>query len=139
MPSIIFNTNRTNLDIVAQGKSLPTVKELGSIIITFSLTVLAWIFFRSATIDQAVHYIAGIFSKSFFSVPHLKVDIYDKPIFLLVVLFICIEWLGREQQYAIAKLFSRKPRVYRWSFYYLIILIIFIFAGSNQQFIYFQF
>ena len=139
MPSIIFNTNRTNLDIVAQGKSLPTLKELGSIIITFSLTVLAWIFFRSATIDQAVHYIARIFSKSLFSIPTIKVDMYDKPIFLLVVLFVFIEWLGREQQYAIANLFSKKHRFYRWAFYYLIIIIIFIFAGSNQQFIYFQF
>ena len=39
MPSIIFNTNRNNLDIVAQGKYLPSLKELRSLAITFSLTV----------------------------------------------------------------------------------------------------
>ena len=139
MPSIIFNTNRTNLDIVAQGKIFPTLKEFLSILFTFSLTVLAWIFFRSSTLHQALQYISKLFSKSFFSVPHFKIDIYDKPIFILVVLFIIIEWIGREQQYAIAKLFSGKTRVFRWVFYYLVIIIIFIFAGSNQQFIYFQF
>ena len=139
MPSIIFNTNRTNLDIVAQGKIFPTLKEFLSILFTFSLTVLAWIFFRSSTLHQALQYISKLFSKSFFSVPHLKIDTYDKPIFILVVLFIIIEWIGREQQYAIAKLFSGKTRVFRWVFYYLVIIIIFIFAGSNQQFIYFQF
>ena len=44
MPSIIFNTNRNNLNSVAQGKDLPNIKEFFSIVITFSLTVLTWIF-----------------------------------------------------------------------------------------------
>ena len=139
MPSIIFNTNRTNLDIVAQGRLLPTIKEFFSIILTFSLTVLAWVFFRSATIDQALGYISRLFSASFFSFPVFKIETYSFPVFILLILFIVIEWMGREQQYAIANLFSKKPRVYRWIFYYLIVIIIFVFAGSNQQFIYFQF
>jgi hypothetical protein len=139
MPSIIFNTNRTNLDSVAQGKLFPTLKEFFSIILTFSLTVLAWIFFRSATIDQALGYISRLFSASFFSFPVFKIETYSFPVFILVILFIVIEWMGREQQYAIANIFSKRPRVYRWMFYYLIVIIIFVFAGSNQQFIYFQF
>ena len=139
MPSIIFNTNRTNLDIVAQGKLFPTLKEFLSILFTFSLTVFAWIFFRSNTIDQALGYISRIFSASFFSVSLVKVDMYDTYIYALVVLFIIIEWLGREQKYALAQVMPNKPKVYRWAFYYLLIVIIFIFAGSNQEFIYFQF
>ena len=139
MPSIIFNTNRTNLDMVAQGKLFPTLKEFLSILFTFSLTVFAWIFFRSNTIDQALGYISRIFSASFFSVPLVKVDMYDTYIYALVMLFIIIEWLGREQKYALAQVMPNKPKVYRWAFYYLLIVIIFIFAGSNQEFIYFQF
>jgi D-alanyl-lipoteichoic acid acyltransferase DltB (MBOAT superfamily) len=139
MPSIIFKTNRTNLDIVAQGKTFPTLKEFLSILFTFSLTVLAWIFFRSTTIDQALGYISRLFSKTFFSIPVFEIDKFSVPIFILVILFLIFEWVGREQQYAIAKLFSAKSRLYRWAFYYLLIILIFIFAGSNQQFIYFQF
>jgi hypothetical protein len=139
MPSIIFNTNRTNLDMVAQGKLFPTLKEFFSILFTFSLTVLAWIFFRSTTIDQALGYISRLFSKTFFSIPVFEKDKFSVPIFILVILFLIFEWVGREQQYAIAKLFSAKSRLYRWAFYYLLIILIFIFAGSNQQFIYFQF
>ena len=139
MPSIIFNTNRTNLDMVAQGKLFPTLKEFLSILFTFSLTVFAWIFFRSNTIDQALGYISRIFSASFFSVPLVKVDMYDTYIYALIILFIIIEWLGREQKYALAQVMPNKPKVYRWAFYYLLIVIIFIFAGSNQEFIYFQF
>ena len=114
LPSILLRKNRNNLDIVAADRLLPSYKEFSSILITFFLTVIAWIFFRSSTLHQALQYISKLFSKSFFSVPHLKIDIYDKPIFILVVLFIIIEWIGREQQYAIAKLFSGKTRVFRW-------------------------
>jgi D-alanyl-lipoteichoic acid acyltransferase DltB (MBOAT superfamily) len=139
MPSIIFNTNRTNLDIVARGKILPTIKEVFQIGITFGLTVFAWIFFRAASVGQAVSYISGIFSKSLFSLPDYNSIKYSYLILLLVVFFLIIEWRGREQQYAIADLFSKRPKVFRWAFYYLILIIIFVFAGSEQQFIYFQF
>ena len=139
MPSIIFNTHRDNLNIVAQGKVFPTIKEFLSIVLTFSLTVFAWIFFRSNNLEQAVHYISRIFSASLFSVPVFKMMILSIPVLILVVLFLLVEWIGREQQYAIAKLFSNKPWFFRIGFYYLILLIIFLFAGANQQFIYFQF
>ena len=139
MPSIIFNTHRNNLDIVAQGKVFPTVKEFVSMLITFSLTVFAWIFFRSNTLAQAMSYISRIFSASLFSVPVFKMMILSIPILILVFLFLLVEWFGREQQYAIAKLFSNKPLLFRIGFYYLILLLIFLFAGANQQFIYFQF
>ena len=139
MPSIIFNTNRCNLDIVAQGKVFPTVKEFVSMVITFLLTVFAWIFFRSNTLEQAMSYISRIFSASLFSIPVFKMMILSIPILILVFLFLLVEWFGREQQYAIAKLFSNKPFLFRIGFYYLILVFIFLFAGANQQFIYFQF
>jgi len=50
-----------------------------------------------------------------------------------------IEWMGREKHYAIARIFEGKPKIYRLAFYYFIIILIFLFAGSGQQFIYFQF
>jgi D-alanyl-lipoteichoic acid acyltransferase DltB (MBOAT superfamily) len=135
MPSILFNTNRNNLEIVAKGKIFPTLKEFFSILFTFSLTVLAWIFFRATSVEQGFSYISKIVSKSFFSIPNVS----DNSIFILLLLLIGIEWMGREQQYALARIMPNKPKVFRWAFYYLLIVIIFVFAGSNQQFIYFQF
>ena len=135
MPSIIFNTNRTNLDIVAQGKYLPGLKDFFSIILTFGLTVFAWIFFRSANVASAIHYISGIFSSSFFTVPATR----PRLLFLLLFVFMAIEWMGREQQFAIANMGLKLPRMVRWALYYTIIISIFSFAGPKQQFIYFQF
>lgn len=135
MPSIIFNTNRNHLDIAAQGKRLPSIKEFLSIGLTFSLTVFVWIFFRSADLDDAISYISGIFSVSLFTMP----TIIPKMLILLLGIFILIEWLGREQQYAIANWGFRWPKAIRWATYYAMVFAICYFAGSEQQFIYFQF
>jgi D-alanyl-lipoteichoic acid acyltransferase DltB (MBOAT superfamily) len=62
MPSIIFRTNRNNLEIVAAGRKIPTLKELMSIIQTFSLTAFAWIFFRAENLKHAFDYISKMFS-----------------------------------------------------------------------------
>jgi D-alanyl-lipoteichoic acid acyltransferase DltB (MBOAT superfamily) len=104
MPSIVFNTNRNNIDIVAIGKRLPTLKDFFAIIITFSLTVFAWIFFRATNLGHAFRYISKIFSNSLFTIPSFQ-DI-DKSMItiVLVCFFIFIEWRGREGQYAIAQL-----------------------------------
>ena len=139
LPSILFQTNRKNLDIVAQGKFLPSVKEFCSIVITFGLTVFAWIFFRANNLHHALSIVAQIFSESIFKIPYYKDGTLSIPTICLVLIFVLIEWIGRENQYAIATIFSKKPKFLRWGFYYLILIVIFIFAGSNQQFIYFQF
>jgi alginate O-acetyltransferase complex protein AlgI len=139
MPSIIFNTNRNNLDIVAQGKYFPTVKEIFQMSLTFGLTVFAWIFFRANNLEHALSYVSEIFSSSLFTFPKYDGDDSKKPLFILLFIFIIIEWLGRENQFAIAKINYRIPMIVRWGFYYLIIFVIFKFAGDEQQFIYFQF
>ncbi len=135
MPSIIFNTNRDNLDIVARGKIFPTLKEFLLITITFGLTGFAWIFFRAANMRLAIDYISGIFSSSLFTIPT------PVPFVLTIAigLFVIIEWLGREQQYAIAQLEMKLPKAVRWATYYAIVLTILMSSGSEKQFIYFQF
>ncbi len=134
MPSIIFNTNRNNLDIVAQGKNFSTLKELRSVIITFSLTVFAWIFFRANSLDHAINYISKIFTRSFFTIPKIDTDIL-----ILLPIFIITEWFGREQHYALEKITVNWYRPLRWMLYFIIIMFVICYAGSNQQFIYFQF
>ena len=135
IPSIIKGTHRNYLDSVAKGKILPNWKEFFSIAITFMLTVFAWIFFRAKTVTAAFDYIQGIFTKSLFSMPN---DLH-KIICVLIVFFLIIEWLGRENNYAIEKFGMNKPKVVRWAFYYVLVFAIFYFGGEEQQFIYFQF
>ncbi len=141
MPSIIFNTHRNNLDMVAQGKYLPSFKEFFQMGLTFSLTVFAWIFFRAENVAHALDYISQIASSSLLSKPNLLIK--NSPLtnylYLFIFIFIIIEWLGRQQQYAIAVLTNSWPKAIRYAFYYLIIIGILWFSGKEQQFIYFQF
>ena len=139
LPSIVFLTNRNHLDIVAKGKYFPTLKEAISILFTFILTVFAWIFFRAIDITHAFKYISGIFSKSLFSMPSFEGASASIRILCVTVIFFLIEWIGREQKYAIEKLGLNWPRALRWSMYFLMIVMILVMGGEDQQFIYFQF
>lgn len=139
LPSIIQNTNRINLDIVAKGKMLPELKEFLAIGITFCQTIFAWIFFRAASVTDAFNFIATIFSKSLFTLPKFPGMSFAIVVIALTCVFIIMEWLGREQQYAIEKLGIKWRRPFRYAMYYAIIIAIFCFGGKQQQFIYFQF
>jgi len=138
MPSILFNTNRNNLDIVARGRYFPSLKEFLNIVFTFSLTVFAWIFFRAENLRHAFRYIRTIFSASLFTIPVYNTRFSSLLVLLLVGIFVIIEWRGREQEFALADVFRTKP-ILRWSSYYLIILAIIVSSGKPQSFIYFQF
>ncbi|MEP6467367.1 MAG: MBOAT family O-acyltransferase [Parafilimonas sp.] len=142
LPLLLTNRNRNNLDIIAQGKVLPSFKEFFSMLLTFTLTVLAWIFFRAKNIAEAMNYLKGIFSNSLFTFPDKSYFVGTTIAFNVIVILIClcmlIEWMGRENKYAIAAI-GQKSRFWRYAFYYLIVFSIFWFAGKEQQFIYFQF
>jgi alginate O-acetyltransferase complex protein AlgI len=140
MPSILFNTNRTNMETVALGKLLPSLKELFQMILTFSLIVFAWIFFRAENIEHAISFISEIFSVSFFTIPKFP-EIYNSIVTLfLVIFFIIIEWQGREGEFAISFIGQKWYRPIRWVFYSILIFLIGMYMPSVESpFIYFQF
>ena len=139
LPSILFNTNRSNLEIVAKGKILPSIKELGHMITTFALVVYAFVVFRTNSITHAIEYTQGIFSKSLFTLP----EFYGKKMALVTSLYIIfmfvIEWIDRENQFGLEKKSVPKRKIMRWSLYYFLIISILYFSGKEVQFIYFQF
>jgi len=135
LPLLLLNRNRTNLETVAQGRIFPTVKEVVNMGITFALAVFAWIFFRANDLSHAFSYIGSMFSGSLFSKP----AVLPTSVLALLVFFIFIEWLGREEQYALAKFGLKWPKPVRWTFYYSLIVAILLFMGKEQEFIYFQF
>lgn len=139
MPSIIFNTNRNNFEIVAKGKYIPNLKDLFSILITFSLTVFAWIFFRAENIGHAKSYISEILSPTLFTIPKFADRSSSLTTIILVAIFLLVEWKGREGHHAISHFGLNWKGPLRYAFYYAIIIAIFWFGGKEQEFIYFQF
>jgi alginate O-acetyltransferase complex protein AlgI len=135
LPSLLSNTNRNHMEIVAYNSRFPTFKEFFSIIVTFGLTVFAWIFFRANSLTHALIYIKNIFTPKILALPEIR----PTHIIVLIVLFIMIEWAGRRNNFAIEKLFIGNSVLVRWSFYFVLVMAIFIFSTKEQEFIYFQF
>jgi alginate O-acetyltransferase complex protein AlgI len=136
LPLLLSGNNRMNLDVVAQGKYFPNLKELLQILVTFCLTVLAWIFFRAKTVADAFVYLKGIFDSSLFTFPTK----FSGLIVCLLVFFMIIEWMGRENKYALEGMFRLRYRFVRWGFYTLIIFMILNYMVIEETpFIYFQF
>jgi D-alanyl-lipoteichoic acid acyltransferase DltB (MBOAT superfamily) len=135
MPSIIFKTNRNNLEIIAKGSLLPKFREFAAMVITFALTTFAWIFFRARSLTQAFAYIKKIFSHSLLKAP----ETLPYGLFFIVFCFIILEWIGREGNYGIEKIGLRWPAVIRWSFYVILIMTCIANYKLKQEFIYFQF
>lgn len=139
LPLLLTNRNRKNLDNISNDTFFPNIREFFSIIGTFLLTVFAWIFFRAKNLEHAFSYISEIFSLSLFKMPSFR-GMTDALITgTLVLVFLIIEWLGKNGQYAIDEFGSTWNKPMRYLFYYLIILAIISFGGKEQAFIYFQF
>ncbi|MBN3518735.1 MBOAT family protein [Algoriphagus lutimaris] len=137
IPLFWFGKNRVNIGIVAQNRSLPTFYDLGQVLLTFSVTTLAWIFFRSPDLNTAGTYITHLFSSSILSMPKMDIRVY---LFIgWVLIFIILEWMGRREEFAIQKMAFRKPAIIRYGLYYGLVMAVFLFARKEQEFIYFQF
>jgi alginate O-acetyltransferase complex protein AlgI len=143
LPLLISGNNRNNLEIVAINKRLPSLKEILQIILTFSLTCIAWVFFRANNITEAFEYLSGIFSASLLQPlsgsSFAGTILHPFLMFALIGIFILIEWNGRKGQYALEHIDKKIPKVIRWVVYLLLILATLLLSGENQTFIYFQF
>ena len=133
LPLIIFKINRKNIDTVSQGKVLPDIIDLFQILTTFSLVVIGWVFFRSATIHDAFGYLSRMFSAPYFTLPHIT-----KKTLLYLSVFIVVEWLNRDRKFGL-EISYLKNSFLRKLIYAVIVFLIVIFMGKNETFIYFQF
>lgn len=125
--------NNNELDVNKFG--LPSLGDFLKIMRTFLLVTLGMIFFRAESIAQASQIFLEISSSSFFSIPTIR----PSYLFIIILVFLLVEWAGRTQEYAIEKLWLKYPKVLRWGIYYVIAMIIFLFGGKEQEFIYLQF
>lgn len=135
LPILLTNKNRNHIDIVAKGSLFPNLKEILSMLITFLLTVFAWIFFRAESLSHAWNYVTAMLNASLLTKP----EVLPKDILILILIFLIVEWFGREQKFALAKIGLTWKKPLRYGFYFAIILSLFWFGGNEQQFIYFQF
>lgn len=140
LPLLLSGKNRSNMGVVAEGKLLPSAMDGLKILLTFGITVLAWIFFRAESLGHALSYLQEIASSSLWSVPNFVGLRKALITCVLILLFLALEWGGRTEQYAIARIARQFSRPISWSFYLALILVIFYFGSfEDHVFIYFAF
>ncbi|MCH4829019.1 MBOAT family O-acyltransferase [Flavobacterium columnare] len=135
LPLLLSNKNRNNINIVAEEGTLPSIREFLAMVVTFMLTVFAWIFFRANNLTHALQYIRSIFTKQLLSLPEVR----PTNMIILIFVFMTIEWIGRKNDYALATFGFNWTKAFRWSFYMVLLIAIFILGTKEQKFIYFQF
>lgn len=135
IPLLMLKRNRNNKEIVAIDNRLPSVIELGKIILTFGLVTIAWVFFRADNLAYALDYLQGMASLSMLSLPQ------DMPVDVLIFVFLMIgiEWIGRRDEHALENLGMSWNANIRRTFYLALSFIIFLWGVKEQSFIYFQF
>lgn len=135
LPLILMGRNRRYRDTVADGRALPTLREVGQMLLTFLLVTVGWVIFRSPSIGFAFSYLGGLFSAGE-SLSFAANDFFYLPAALLLMLV--VEWLNRKGEHELAR--QPRNRVVRWMGYMLLIFIIVCYMQTSEMpFIYFQF
>jgi D-alanyl-lipoteichoic acid acyltransferase DltB (MBOAT superfamily) len=110
---------------------------------TFNLVSFAWIFFRANTVSDAMYIVGHLFVKP--EIPSSLFEImpggwYEWMIALLALLVMeAVHWM-QERNDGLATVIRRQPTWLRWSAYYGLVMVIFMFGkfGANE-FIYSRF
>jgi D-alanyl-lipoteichoic acid acyltransferase DltB (MBOAT superfamily) len=134
LPLLLLNKNRSNMETVVLKRNWESVRVLGSILTTFLMSCLAWIFFRASSISQALKYIQQIFTNQHFTSQFLKNQRYNYELLFLIVAFVVVEWNSRTQV---------EPISGKYSSLKLVLCLAAILAlgtfSDYKEFIYFQF
>jgi D-alanyl-lipoteichoic acid acyltransferase DltB (MBOAT superfamily) len=128
---------------------IPRVVGLFQMIITFGLVCFAWIFFRANSLVDANYMVRNLLSDYhlwldigyvYEVITNLGVSLLELVVIgISILVLILIEWLSIK-----APIYERLARtnfVFRWSFYYIILMLILTMGVYNDaaEFIYFQF
>tara|TARA_R110002111_G_scaffold239074_2_gene300777 strand:- start:1704 stop:3140 length:1437 start_codon:yes stop_codon:yes gene_type:complete len=135
LPILLTNNNRNHLDIVAANSIFPSIKELFLMATTFTLTTIAWVFFRANSISDAFNY----YKEIIFSDNGFLGDIEFIRMLPILFILILIEWFQRKESQSL--IFSSKVNWFNIMMVVVIIILI-VWCGNflePQEFIYFDF
>ncbi len=130
LPLLLAKRNRSNLND-------PEISDLHRILLTFSITTIAWIFFRADSLSHAIDYLQNI---AFWN-SGKSLSIKPTLVVYITLLFLG-DWIGRKHDFSLNILtegvLSKSPLM-RLTLYLSLAYLILLYIGGQQNFIYFQF
>lgn len=130
LPLLLAKRNRSNLND-------PEISDLHRILLTFSITTIAWIFFRADSLSHAIDYLQNI------AIWNSGKSLSIKPTLVVYIALLFFgDWIGRKHDFALNTLsegiLSNSPWL-RLTLYLSLAYLILLYIGGQQNFIYFQF
>lgn len=136
LPLLLGARNRKYLGPVAEGRALPSWRELRQMAFTFLLVLLGFALFRAQSVGEAARWFGAMFNPCSLGALHAL------PRELAVALLgfaamLGLEWFNRREAHGLVRLPRAKPL--RWAFYYALLWTVLFYTPGTQTFIYFQF
>ncbi len=134
LPLLLRESNRKHTDEIDIKLNIASLKTFTNISITFAMTCIAWVFFRSKTVSDAFSYIYRMFTNQKFHLQFLENERYNAEILFLLCFFVIVEWFAKQKTEPLSGPFS----IVKISLAIVAILTLGTFA-DYKSFIYFQF
>lgn len=134
IPVLLLKRNRKHLDEIATKRGLPSLREFAGMLLTFALATIAWVFFRAASIGEALSYLKGWVTRFSFKIEYLTIERYSVEMLLIIAIFIGMEWFNRAQEHPFGG-------TLKWVKIIAVIIMLLTLGvySDHQDFIYFQF
>ena len=136
---ILLNRNTKYEHVVAYERWYPSLMEFGQMVLVFALATFGWMMFRADNMTQFVDYTARMCSADLMSMPKLQGNMI---LCANIALMFVFEWFMRRQKHG----FDFQPRsnkplyaAQRYTLYALIFILILLFGGHTENFIYMYF
>lgn len=136
---ILLNRNTKYEHVVAFDRVLPSFKEFGQMLLVFALATFGWMMFRADNMTQFIDYTDRMCSSDLLSMPKLQGNTI---LFMNIALMFVIEWFMRRQKHGFDfQQRSNKPlyTATRYTIYTLVFILILLFGGHTENFIYMYF
>ncbi len=134
IPLVVRGKNRRYLDDAAARSSWPSGTEFAAILTTFSVTCVAWVFFRASTVSDALAYLLRMVAPGNFLATSISVYL---PSIALLAAFVIFEWIHRTMPFPLSR--PGWPKPVRYLAYFALIYWMILVSKDGAEFIYFQF
>lgn len=136
-PRVFGKKKKKDHGVVAQGRLLPSAKELGAMCSTFLAVAFLWILFRSSDVGHALNYVVLMFTDF-----RHDISIHGRRALVWIMVLVAADWVQRGKAHGLVldcQSGLLGHRIVRWGLYVMLFLSVLFLSGTQEQFIYFQF
>lgn len=132
---VLLNRNVKYGHVVACDKTLPSFREFGQMLLVFALATFGWMMFRADNMTQFMDYTHRMCSSDILSVPQAGGYAI---LFINIAFMFVLEWFMRHNAHGLDIRHIRYATA-RYALYGMIFILVLLFGGHTENFIYLYF